>query len=137
MIMLSMAKPRRNNSRETNTCAVLCLIDNSPVETFECATEVRLEELKDLTIRLPNLNIVPETTTYKTTLVDILRLYSRTTESKWTFVTPSTGKEVTLSVFSTSELTASGFYVKDTTCWAKIVSLVKSVPTRFSIVYKA
>ena len=135
--MLSMAKPRRNNSRETNTCAVLCLIDNSPVETFECATEVRLEELKDLTIRLPNLNIVPETTTYKTTLVDILRLYSRTTESKWTFVTPSTGKEVTLSVFSTSELTASGFYVKDTTCWAKIVSLVKSVPTRFSIVYKA
>jgi len=106
-------------------------------ETFECGVETRLSAIKGITMRLPTLGVVPETTTFKSTPTSVLRLYSRVIDANYTFVSPRDEKPVTLALYNTFEFTEPGFYVKDTACWNKFYGVVNTTVTWFSIWYTA
>ena len=112
----------------------------SSIERFECEVEANFEELKDLTVKLPNLNIVPQTFNLESKQINVLRLISRI-ESRYTLLNPRSNKEVTLSVYSSPVPSKeSGFLVKDSKCLEKMISVVKDTKQdaiRFSLIVKA
>lgn len=106
------------------------------MENIECEVRAHLEDLKNITIRLPSLNIVPEIIEKET---EVLRLVSRMVESRWTFVHPMTGETVMLSIYPTRKEIIPGFMVKDEKCFRQIRSLVSPTSiekARFSLIVR-
>jgi len=110
-------------------------------EHIECPVEARLEEIRNITVRLPILNMIPEIIkTKEGKEADILRLVSRTTGSRWTLIHPKTNEEVLMSIYSSPAIAEPGFFVKDTKCMDRIGSLVSPTGVegaRFSLVVRA
>jgi hypothetical protein len=109
-------------------------------ENVECGVEARLDEIRNVTVKLPELSIMSQnikTTENKET--GILRLVSRVQEAlrQWTMIHPRTEKEVVLSIYSSPAVNEPGFFVKDAKCFEKIDSIVRSLGdrrVRFSLV---
>jgi DNA mismatch repair ATPase MutL len=109
-------------------------------ETVECGVEARLDEIRNVTVKLPELSIISQNVkTTENREAGVLRLVSRVFGSmrNWTLVHPITEKEVLLSIYSSPAVNEPGFFVKDLKCFDRIDSIVRSIENRrvrFSLV---
>jgi len=135
--------PVSNQNRTTcsyarNESLIRCV---GGIETIECPVEARLEEIRNITLRLPVLNMIPEIIkTKEAKEADILRLVSRTNGSRFTLIHPKTNGEVLLSIYSSPAIAEPGFLVKDVKCMDRIGSLVSPSGVegaRFSLIIRA
>jgi len=97
-------------------------------QDFECAVEARLDEIRDITVRLPSLNMIQDVIRAQGKEVPCVRVLSRVTGTS-TMVNPRTSKDVILSVFSSPSVTESGWLVKDEQCFRRIEGLVTRMGT--------
>jgi len=101
-------------------------------ETFECPVLPELGLAQKLRLRLADLIVkVDETTTSK---VEVLKLVSRKSQGKFTFVHPALHQEEVLVVRHVEDVNQPGFLIKDKECFQKFVTLVKDVqPEKFRL----
>jgi hypothetical protein len=99
---------------------------DSGEQKFDCEVEARLDAVKDITIRLPWLNMLPEVVKQSGSDVHVIRLYSRVTGVS-TFINPKTSKDITLSIYSSPIVQEPGWFVKDVKCYEKIDSVVSAL----------
>jgi len=92
-------------------------------QDFECAVEARLDEIKGITVRLPNLNMVQDVIRAQGKEVPCVRVLSRVTGTS-TLVNPRTSKDVVLSVYSSPSVSEQGWLVRDEQCYRRIEGLV-------------
>ncbi len=113
----------------------------SAEQNIECEAESRLDVIKDITLRLPSLNIMPEM--IKTTdgkEASILRILSTTTGSRATLIHPRTNQEIMISMYSSPIIKEPGFWIKDNKCFGRIDAMVSPSGTenvRFSLIVHA
>lgn len=128
-------KPSRNET----TCH---FVSNSSVircegeRAFECPVETRLTELRDITIRLPNLSMVAQPIKAGQNETEAVRLFSRVWGAQSTLINPRTNKDVIISIYSSPVLNEPGFFVKDEKCMDQIENLVSTLSgenLRFSL----
>jgi len=86
-------------------------------QRFECSVEARLDEIRNITVRLSVLRMVQE--------VDSVRLVSQAAGLNSTFIHPVSNEPVKLSIFSSSSVREPGFFVREARCMEKIESLVR------------
>jgi hypothetical protein len=92
-------------------------------QDFECAVEARLDEIKGITVRLPNLNLIQDVIRAQGKEVPCVRVLSRVTGTS-TLVNPRTNKDVVLSVYSSPSVSEQGWLVRDEQCYRRIEGLV-------------
>ncbi|CAF0721387.1 unnamed protein product [Brachionus calyciflorus] len=85
-------------------------------ETFNCPVVERFVGLKNITVKLTNLELVPVES--KTAL----RLVEKS--ANFTFVLPQVNKEVNVSLKNVDDFTEPGLLVEDQDCWSTISGFV-------------
>jgi hypothetical protein len=112
----------------TNSSLIRC----DGVENIECPVEVKLDIIKDITVRLPGLSVIPQpikVTGQKE--IDALALYSRVIGSTSTLVHPITRKPIILSIYSAPVCSEPGFCVKEAKCFERIESFCAGIGYEF------
>jgi len=92
-------------------------------EEFECPCEARLDRIRDLTIRLPRLNMLVDIARADKIEIPVIRVLSHINPTA-TLVHPKTRQEVLLSIFASPNFTEQGWLVKDQKCFERISGLV-------------
>lgn len=109
-------------------------------EQIECSVEGRLEEIRNITVRLPVLSMIPETIrTSEGKEAGILRLFSGIAGLNSTLVHPNSNRPILLSIYSSPVIVLPGLFVRDARCMNRIESLVSRVGVegaRFSLVVR-
>jgi len=109
-------------------------------EQIECSVEGRLEEIRNITLRLPVLSMIPETIrTSEGKEAGILRLFSGISGLNSTLVHPNSNRPILLSIYSSPVIVLPGLFVRDARCMNRIESLVSRVGVegaRFSLVVR-
>lgn len=101
--------------------------------TFECPVVPKLTGiLETLRLRLADLIVKIDESSSK---VELLKLVTRKSQGKFTFVHPTTHKEEVLVVRHSKDIKTPGFWVEDAKCFQKVVRLVKDVqPEKFRLI---
>lgn len=110
------------------------------VERIECPVEARLDVIKNITVRLPGLSVIPAPIKV-TGQKDItgISLFSRVIGASSTLINPLTGKDVLLWIYSSPVVREPGFFVKDVKCWDRLDNFWRTVGydlVRFSLIAK-
>jgi len=109
-------------------------------EQIECSVEGRLEEIRNVTVRLPVLTMIPETIrTSEGKETGILRLFSGVVGLNSTLVHPNSNRPILLSIYSSPVVVLPGLFVRDARCMHRIESLVSRVGVegaRFSLIVR-
>lgn len=100
-------------------------------EPIECPVVPELGLVEKLRLRLADLIVKVDVTSDK---VEVLKLVSRKSQGKFTFVHPRTHHEEILVVRQVEDV-EPGFLIKDVKCFERFVTLVKNVqPEKFRLV---
>lgn len=92
-------------------------------EEFECPCEARLDRIRDLTIRLPRLNMLVDIARADKVEIPVIRVLSHINPTA-TLVHPKTRQDVLLSIFASPTFTEQGWLIKDQKCYERISGLV-------------
>jgi hypothetical protein len=93
-------------------------------ESFECEVEPRLEVISDMTrIMLPSLSMTQVPLALGEKEVPAISLYSPVRQTSTLIVK---GEEIVLSIFDKAEITAPGWFVKDSKCFERLNGMISS-----------
>lgn len=113
----------------SSTTKVLSCKGLKEEETFECPVVPELGLVEKLRLRLADLIVKVDVDSH------VLRLVTRKSNGKFTFVHPRSHEEEVLVVRHVEDAKQPGFLIRDEKCFEKFSTLVKDVPTeRFRLV---
>lgn len=95
--------------------------------SIKCDVEARLTGIENVRLSLPDVIVRPGIIDG----VEVLKLYTRKSFGKYTFIHPATNETVVISLYATQNVAEPGFHVKDAVCFAELAKLVAEVPDRF------
>lgn len=109
-------------------------------EVIECPVEARLDLIRNITVRLPGLSVIPAPIKVAGQKdIDGISLFSRVIGASSTLINPVTGKDVLLWIYSSPVVREPGFFVKDVKCWDRLDNFWRTVgydSVRFSLIAK-